>query len=161
MGRVGRLDEVRAAAAVARRRGHGVIFTNGAFDLLHVGHVRYLRGARQLGPDDLLVVAVNSDASVRRAKGPERPVMPLAERMEIVAAIAGVDWVLELDADTADGLIEALRPEIHAKGSDYTVQSVPERPTVEAAGGRVIIVGDPKDHSTSGVIDAIVRGSSE
>jgi rfaE bifunctional protein nucleotidyltransferase chain/domain len=129
-----------------------VILANGAFDLLHVGHVRYLAGARALDPAGLLVVAVNDDGSVRRAKGPGRPVIPAAERMEIVAAVGGVDWVLALEADTADDIVRLLRPQIHAKGTDYEVDTVPERDTVRAHGGQVVIVGDRKAHSTSALL---------
>ena len=123
------------------------MLANGCFDLLHVGHVRYLRAARALG--DALVVGLNSDASVRRLKGPGRPVMPAGERAELVAALDGVDAVVVFEEDSADALIARLRPDVHAKGTDYTEQSVPERDEVLAYGGRVAIVGDPKDHSST------------
>jgi rfaE bifunctional protein nucleotidyltransferase chain/domain len=147
VGRVADLDTVIAAVAEPRRRGAHVVLANGAFDLLHVGHVRYLRGARAEG--DILVVAVNSDASVRRGKGPERPVVPGVERAELVAALEGVDWVVLFDEDKVDHVIERLRPQVHAKGTDYTAESVPEGALVRSYGGRVAIVGDPKDHSTT------------
>jgi D-glycero-beta-D-manno-heptose 1-phosphate adenylyltransferase len=141
------LDQVRSAVEAQRARGRRIVLTNGAFDLLHVGHLRYLESAKALG--DVLVVAVNSDASVRLAKGPSRPVVPQAERAELVAALRCVDLVLVFDEPDVKGVIQALKPDIHAKGTDYTVESVPERAEVEAYGGRVVIAGDPKDHSTS------------
>ena len=150
MGRIGTLDAVIEAATQLRATGALVVLTNGAFDLLHVGHVRYLQGARREG--DLLVVAVNSDASVRRAKGHGRPLVPEHERAEIVAAIEGVDWVVLFEENTVADVIERLRPEVHAKGTDYTVESVPEGDQVRAYGGRVAIVGDPKDHSTTEIV---------
>jgi rfaE bifunctional protein nucleotidyltransferase chain/domain len=131
-----------------------MVLANGCFDLLHVGHVRYLRAARSMG--DALIVAVNSDTSVRRLKGPGRPVMAAAERAELVGAIAGVDAVLVFDDDSADALIARLRPDVHAKGTDYTEESVPERASVLAAGGRVAIAGDPKSHATRDLIATIV-----
>jgi rfaE bifunctional protein nucleotidyltransferase chain/domain len=143
----GSLDAVAAAAAEARAQGARLVLANGAFDLLHVGHVRYLQAARAEG--DFLVVAVNADASVRRAKGPARPVVPAAERAELVAALAGVDWVVIFASDTVVPIVERLRPDVHAKGTDYTADSVPEAALVRALGGRVAIVGDPKDHSTT------------
>jgi rfaE bifunctional protein nucleotidyltransferase chain/domain len=139
-----------------RAGGKTVVLTNGAFDLLHVGHVRYLRAAAQLG--DILVVAVNDDASVRRLKGPERPVFPLDERMELVAALEGVDHVVSFGEDDVRGVIDSLKPEVHAKGTDYTRETVPERDAVLRYGGRVEIGGDPKNHSTSSVL-ARLRGS--
>jgi rfaE bifunctional protein nucleotidyltransferase chain/domain len=153
-GKVLDLDAAAAAAAGARARGRRVVLANGCFDLLHVGHVRYLAAARQLG--DLLIVAVNADAAVRRLKGPGRPLMPAAERAEILAALAAVDHVVVFDDDTADGLVGRLRPDVHAKGTDYTRESVPEREAVRAAGGQVAIAGDAKDHSTRDLITLIV-----
>ena len=136
--------------APARKLGHTIALANGAFDLLHVGHLRYLRGAKKLA--DILVVAVNSDASVRRLKGPGRPVFPEQERAEIVAALDAVDHVLLFGEDDVRGVIRRLRPDVHVKGSDYTPDSVPERDEVCAYGGRVAIAGDPKDHSTSKIL---------
>jgi rfaE bifunctional protein nucleotidyltransferase chain/domain len=142
--------ELRERVEQWRRAGERIVLANGNFDLLHVGHVRYLRGAKELGGK--LVVAINSDESVRALKGDGRPVMRAEERAEIVAALADVDAVVvfsELDVRT---LIREIRPDIQAKGTDYTVDSVPERDAVAEYGGRVAIVGDPKDHSTSEII---------
>ncbi len=130
-----------------------MVLTNGAFDLLHVGHVRYLQAARQHG--DVLVVAVNSDVSVRASKGEKRPLVPEGERMELVAALACVDWVVKFDEPTVAEVIAALRPDVQAKGTDYTVDSVPEGPLVRSYGGRVVIAGDPKDHSTTGTLERL------
>ena len=133
-----------------RRSGERITLANGGFDLLHVGHVRYLRGAKELGGK--LVVAVNSDESVRALKGEGRPIMPAEERAEIVAALADVDAVVIFPELDVRAIIREIRPDIQAKGTDYTVESVPERDTVSEYGGRVEIVGDPKDHSTSEMI---------
>jgi rfaE bifunctional protein nucleotidyltransferase chain/domain len=133
-----------------RRGGERIVLANGNFDLLHVGHVRYLRGAKELGGK--LVVAVNSDESVRALKGEGRPIMPEGERAEIVAALADVDAVVVFPELDVRGLIREIRPDIQAKGTDYTADSVPERDAVAEYGGRVAIVGDPKDHSTSEII---------
>ncbi|MGZ4854460.1 MAG: adenylyltransferase/cytidyltransferase family protein [Candidatus Angelobacter sp.] len=124
--------------------------TNGCFDLLHVGHVRYLRAAKQLG--GRLIVAVNSDASTRALKGEGRPRVPGEERAELLAALSDVDAVTIFDAPDVTELIRLLRPDIHAKGTDYTAEGVPERDVVIACGGRVAIVGDPKDHSTTDLL---------
>ncbi|MGH9338317.1 MAG: adenylyltransferase/cytidyltransferase family protein [Acidobacteriota bacterium] len=126
--------------------GKTVVFANGCFDLLHVGHIRYLQAARALG--DILVVGLNGDESVRSLKGEGRPLMAERERAEILSALSCVDYVLIFDNTTADPVLRNLQPDIHAKGTDYTAQSVPERDTVLAYGGRIAIVGDPKDHST-------------
>ena len=141
--------------ARARAEGKRIVFANGAFDLLHVGHVRYLEGAR--GEGDWLAVGVNSDRSVERAKGPSRPILPEAERAEIVAALAAVDAVSVFDEDSPAALIAAIRPHVHAKGTDYTADTVPERDVVAACGGRTVIVGDAKDHATTDVIAKIKR----
>ena len=133
-----------------RRSGATVTLANGNFDLLHVGHVRYLAGAKNLGGK--LIVAINSDESVRTLKGEGRPIMPAAERAEIVAALADVDAVVIFPELDVRPIIREIRPDIQAKGTDYTAESVPERDTVEEYGGRVEIVGDPKDHSTSEII---------
>jgi rfaE bifunctional protein nucleotidyltransferase chain/domain len=153
-GRVLDLDGARAAAEAARAAGLRVVLANGCFDLLHVGHARYLAEARTLG--DLLIVGVNGDASVRRLKGPGRPLLPAAERAELVAAFRAVDHAVIFEEDTADRLVALLRPAVHAKGTDYTVDSVPERATVVAAGGRVAIAGDAKAHSSRDVIAEIL-----
>jgi rfaE bifunctional protein nucleotidyltransferase chain/domain len=148
------VDEAGRLASVWRAAGKRLVLANGCFDLLHVGHVRYLQAARALG--DALVVGLNSDASVQRLKGPGRPVMPAAERAELLAAISGVDAVVVFEEDSADALIARLRPDVHAKGTDYTEQSVPERGTVEAMGAKVAIAGDPKTHSTKDLITTIL-----
>ncbi|HTO13315.1 MAG TPA: adenylyltransferase/cytidyltransferase family protein [Candidatus Binatia bacterium] len=154
----GALSPEAAGALAARLRAEGkrVVLANGVFDLLHVGHVRYLTAARALG--DVLFVGVNGDAAVRRLKGPGRPLMPAAERVELLAALRPVDHVVVFDEDTADRLVSLLRPDVHAKGTDYTAASVPEAASVEAVGGRVAIVGDPKAHATRDVIARIRRG---
>jgi len=144
-----------AEADRRRRAGDRIVFANGAFDLLHVGHVRYLEAARREG--EWLVVGVNSDASVARAKGPSRPVLPEVERAEIVAALEAVDAVVLFEEDSPASLIAALRPDVHAKGTDYSAERVPEREVVAGYGGRTAIVGDPKDHATSDVIAKIRR----
>ena len=136
-----------------RQHGKKIVLANGAFDLLHVGHVRYLQAARECG--DCLVVAVNSDLSVQRRKGPGRPVVPEAERAELVAALACVDFVVIFSQDTAATVIQNVRPEVHAKGTDYTAETGPEGKLVAAYGGRVVIAGDPKDHSTSAVLQQL------
>jgi rfaE bifunctional protein nucleotidyltransferase chain/domain len=153
-GRVLDLEGARAAAEAARAAGRRVVLANGCFDLLHVGHVRYLEDARALG--DLLIVGVNGDAAVRRLKGPGRPLMPAAERAELLGSLRAVDYVVIFEDDTADRLVALLRPAVHAKGTDYTPESVPERATVLTAGGRVAIAGDAKQHSTRDVIAEIL-----
>ena len=150
------LQEALEAAAKKREAGQRIVFANGAFDLLHVGHVRYLEAARREG--DWLVVGVNSDRSVRAAKGDERPILPEAERAEIVSALGCVDAVVVFDEDTPASLLARLRPHVHAKGTDYTPESVPERHVVAAYGGRTAIVGDPKDHATTDLV-ARISGS--
>ncbi|HVS21267.1 MAG TPA: adenylyltransferase/cytidyltransferase family protein [Pyrinomonadaceae bacterium] len=138
------------AVAEAKKRVQRVVFANGCFDVLHVGHTRYLEGARALG--DLLVVAVNSDEQVRKQKGEGRPLMPQEQRAEMVASLQAVDLVTIFDEPTVEQLLLALQPDIHAKGTDYTEDTVPERDVVRSFGGRVAIVGDPKDHSSSEMI---------
>src|SRR4029079_1562609 len=145
-------EELQQQVARWRRAGDAIILANGAFDLLHVGHVRYLRAAKALG--GRLIVAVNSDDSVRALKGEGRPLMPAEERAEILAALADVDAVLIFSERDARALIRDIRPDIHAKGTDYTVQNVPEGDLVRAQGGRFEIVGDPKDHSTTEIIQS-------
>jgi rfaE bifunctional protein nucleotidyltransferase chain/domain len=139
-----------------RAAGRTIAFANGAFDLLHVGHVRYLESAALEG--DVLVVAVNDDASVRALKGEGRPIMKDVDRAELVAALRCVDHVVIFAEATVGPLLEALRPDVHCKGTDYTVDSVPERAIVQAYGGRTAIVGDPKDHSTRDLLARITRG---
>ena len=142
-------------ASACRSQGKRLVLANGCFDLLHVGHVRYLRAARSLG--DVLLVALNGDAAVRRLKGPGRPLMPAAERAELVGALRGVDAVVVFDDDRADRLIARVRPDVHAKGTDYSEESVPEREAVLAAGGRVAIAGDPKAHASNALIQTILE----
>lgn len=143
-------DQLKERVAEWRRAGARVTLANGCFDLLHVGHVRYLRAARELGGK--LVVAVNSDASARGLKGAERPLMPAEERAEILSALADVDAVVIFPENDVRAIIREIRPDFHAKGTDYTVENVPERDEVEACGGRVAIVGDPKHHSATEII---------
>lgn len=143
-------DELHRQVEQWRRAGERITLANGNFDLLHVGHVRYLRGAKALG--GRLVVAINSDESVRRLKGEGRPIMPERERAEIVAALADVDAVVIFPELDVRAIIREIRPEVQAKGTDYTADSVPERDAVAEYGGRVAIVGDSKDHSTSEII---------
>ncbi len=138
-----------------RAAGRRLVLANGAFDLLHAGHVRYLEAAKKEG--DWLTVGVNSDASVQRSKGPGRPIVPEGERAEIIAALACVDAVVLFEEDSPASLIRELAPDVHAKGTDYTPESVPEREVVAAYGGRTAIVGDPKDHATTDLIARIAR----
>ena len=141
-------------ASACRERGQQLVLANGCFDLLHVGHVRYLSAAKSLG--DVLLVALNSDDSVRRLKGPGRPLMPAEERAELLGALSAVDAVVLFDDDRVDGLIARPKPAIHAKGTDYSEESVPERPAVLAVGGRVAITGDPKTHGTRDLIKTVL-----
>jgi rfaE bifunctional protein nucleotidyltransferase chain/domain len=144
------LDALPAALEAARRQGRSVALANGLFDILHVGHLRYLEGAAEQA--DLLLVAVNSDRGARRLKGPGRPVTPQAERAELVAGLACVDYVTVFDTDTVEPLLRELRPDVHCKGTDYTAESVPEAGVTRELGIRVAIVGDPKDHNTTDII---------
>jgi D-glycero-beta-D-manno-heptose 1-phosphate adenylyltransferase len=148
-------DRDAAAQWVRQRQSEGmrVVLANGCFDMLHVGHVRYLQGARKEG--DALIVAINSDASTRRLKGPSRPVVDEDSRALVVAALTCVDRVLLFDEPSVRELLLLLRPDVQAKGTDYTVETVPEREVVESIGGRVAIVGDPKDHSTCDMLQRI------
>jgi len=140
-------DELRRAVDQLREAGQSIVLANGAFDIIHVGHVRYLLGAAAEG--DALVVGVNSDESIRKYKGLDRPLQPLAERMEIVATFRPVTIVTGFDEPTCDALLELVRPAVHAKGPDYTPENLPEYPTLERLGIRLANVGDPKDHSSS------------
>jgi len=149
-GKIVALNALASRVAEWRAAGERVVLANGCFDLLHVGHVRYLSGAKALGGK--LVVAMNSDSSVRRLKGEGRPLMPEAERAEIIASLADVDAVLIFDETDVRALIREIRPDVQAKGTDYTRDTVPERDEVIACGGRVEIVGDPKDHSTTDIL---------
>jgi rfaE bifunctional protein nucleotidyltransferase chain/domain len=154
-GKIAPLEDVRRRIESARARGQKVALANGVFDLLHVGHVRYLEGARALA--DVLVVAVNSDASTRAYKGEGRPVVPERERAEIVAALGCVDHVVIFGEPTVVTVIRALRPDLQVKGTDYTPDSIPERAEVLAYGGRVAVAGDPKDHSSTELIGKLDR----
>jgi rfaE bifunctional protein nucleotidyltransferase chain/domain len=140
------IDAVAERVRAARAAGRTVALANGCFDVLHAGHVRYLHGAR--AEADVLVVGINGDASVRRLKGEGRPVLPERDRAILVAALRDVDHVVVFGEDDVSGLILALRPDVHCKGTDYTTETVPEREVVRSYGGRVAIVGDPKDHDT-------------
>ena len=153
MGEVVTREQLVARAGEARATGRSIAFANGCFDLLHVGHVRYLESAAQEA--DLLVVALNDDASVRRLKGEGRPILAAEDRATLVAALRCVDYVVVFPELTVGPLLEALRPDVHCKGTDYTVESVPERAIVQAYGGRTAIVGDPKDHSTRDLLTRI------
>lgn len=144
-----------ARVSIERRHGHKIILANGCFDLFHVGHIRYLAGAKALG--GCLIVGINSDEQVRKLKGTNRPFIPEEERAEIVAALKYVDYVTIFPEPTVTELIRAIRPDYQAKGTDYTTDSVPERETVIECGGRVTIVGDPKDHSSSELIARVGR----
>lgn len=141
------VDHLLERLAQHRRRGETIVFGNGCFDLLHVGHARYLQAAKRLG--DVLVVAVNTDESMRRIKPDRPPVQPDAERMELIAALGAVDYVVPLSDDNPISLIERIKPDVHTKGTDYTPETIPERQVVERCGGRVAIVGDEKNHSTT------------
>jgi len=143
-------EELKDHIAEARESGARIVLANGCFDVLHVGHVRYLAGARELG--DILVVGINSDEQVAIQKGPGRPVLPATERAEIVAALESVTYVTIFEEPTVEQLLLTLKPDVHAKGTDYTTESVPERDVVRSYGGQVAIVGDPKDHSTTEII---------
>jgi len=153
MGQVVSESELLDLVAADRRAGRTIAFANGCFDVLHVGHVRYLQGAAVEA--DRLIVAINDDDSVRRMKGANRPVLPATDRAELVAALRGVDYVVIFPDATVARLLELLRPDVHCKGTDYTVDTVPERETVRAYGGRIAIVGDAKDHSTSELLGRI------
>ena len=153
--KIGTLEEVRARVEEARQAGLKVAFANGCFDLLHVGHVRYLEGAKREA--EVLVVAVNGDESVRRLKGEGRPIQPEEDRALLVAALRAVDLVVVFPEDDVSSLLLALRPDVHCKGTDYTPDTVPEREVVRSYGGRVAIVGDPKDHDTREIIARLRR----
>jgi rfaE bifunctional protein nucleotidyltransferase chain/domain len=152
-GRVLSRDELLAQIAADRAAGRTIAFANGCFDLLHVGHVRYLQAAA--AEADRLVVAVNDDASVARLKGPGRPILSAVDRAELVAGLRGVDYVVVFSEPTVTPLLLALEPDVHCKGTDYTIETVPERDTVRGYGGRIAIVGDPKDHSTRDLLARI------
>jgi rfaE bifunctional protein nucleotidyltransferase chain/domain len=148
------LPQLRRVVIREKGKGRRIVLANGGFDLVHAGHVRYLRAAKACG--DILIVALNSDASVRRLKGPGRPILPQAERAEIIGAFAFVDYVTIFDEPNVESVLRALKPDVHAKGSDYSKKTVPERETVLAYGGRIAIAGGPKIRSTSEVIPRIL-----
>lgn len=145
--------ELLEAAASQKAAGRRVVFANGAFDLLHVGHVRYLEAARREG--DWLAVGVNSDRSVENGKGKGRPILPEAERAEILSALSCVDAVVVFDEGSPAELLAELKPDVHAKGTDYTAESVPERDVVASYGGKTAIVGDSKNHATTDLLEKI------
>lgn len=147
------LEAVQARVAEWRAAGQTIALANGVFDLLHVGHLRYLEGAKRLA--DRLVVAINSDASTRAYKGPGRPVIPEGERAELVAALRCVDAVLLFDEPDVRRVIRTLKPDVHVKGTDYTPETIPERDEVEAYGGRSAVAGDPKNHSTTELVSKL------
>jgi rfaE bifunctional protein nucleotidyltransferase chain/domain len=153
MGMVLTEDQLLEAITRERAAGRTIAFANGCFDILHVGHVRYLRAAAQEA--DRLVVAINDDRSVAALKGPGRPILSASDRAELVSAVEGVDYVVLFGEPTVERLLTLLEPDVHCKGTDYTVHSVPERATVEAYGGRTAIVGDPKDHATRDLLARI------
>ena len=150
-------ERLKEAIDALKTEGKRVVFANGCFDLLHVGHVRYLRGAKAVG--DVLLVALNDDESVRVLKG-RKPVTPQAERAEVVASLEGVDFVTLFGDPDVKRLLLLLRPDVHTKGTDYTVDTVPEREVVRSYGGKIAIVGDPKDHSTTALLDKLKREDS-
>jgi D-glycero-beta-D-manno-heptose 1-phosphate adenylyltransferase len=156
MGKILSEPELVEAVAAERAAGRTLSFANGCFDLLHVGHVRYLQGAA--AEADRLIVAVNSDASERMLKGPGRPILPEHDRAELVAALRGVSYVVVFDDPNVERLLLLLKPDVHCKGTDYTVETVPERAVVQSYGGRTAIVGDPKSHNTRDLI-ARLRGT--
>jgi rfaE bifunctional protein nucleotidyltransferase chain/domain len=149
------IKELSRRLATAKRKGKKIVFANGVFDILHVGHIRYLRGAKALG--DILVVGVNSDKSVKKLKNPHLPITPQKERLEILSYINFIDYIILFEDETADRILAHLQPDIHAKGTDYTKETVPELETVLSYGGRVAISGDRKKHSTTALIKRIAR----
>ena len=142
-----------ARVSIERRNGARIVLANGCFDLFHVGHIRYLAGAKALG--DILIVGINSDPQVKKLKGENRPFMPEQERAEMISALKFVDFVTIFDEPSVTELIRAVRPDFHAKGTDYTTESVPEREIVKEYGGKTAIVGDPKDHSSTDLIKLV------
>jgi rfaE bifunctional protein nucleotidyltransferase chain/domain len=146
-------DQLREKLAERKRHGQRIVFANGCFDILHVGHIRYLEGARREG--DILVVGVNSDSSVCHLKGSGRPILDENARAQLVAALRCTDYVMLFAEPNVEGLLQELRPHVHAKGTDYTAETVPERAVAVRLGIRVVIVGDPKDHSTRGLLESI------
>jgi rfaE bifunctional protein nucleotidyltransferase chain/domain len=156
MGQVVTPAQLVEAVARERAAGRTISFANGCFDLLHVGHVRYLQAAAREA--DRLVVAVNDDGSASALKGPGRPIVPAADRAELVAGLRGVDYVVVFSEPTVESLLTLIRPDVHCKGTDYTIDTVPERAVVGAYGGRTAIVGDAKEHSTRALVERLARG---
>lgn len=152
-------EEVSEFAAALRRQGRRIVFTNGVFDLLHPGHIRYLRAARALG--DILMVGINSDGSVRRNKGPARPITPEDERAELLAAVEAVDAVVIFDEDTPANMIVAVQPDVLVKGADWPANQIVGRDTVEAGGGRVVLVPVEEGYSTTSIVERIKNGSGQ
>jgi rfaE bifunctional protein nucleotidyltransferase chain/domain len=151
-------ERLAKTLAALKRKGTKVVFANGCFDLLHVGHLRYLQGAKDAaGKRGVLVVALNTDQSVRKLKGPTRPLMTLQERAEMIGALACVDYVTSFGEPNAEKTLKTLRPDVQAKGTDYTVKTVPEGALMRSLGGSVVITGDPKDHSTTGLIAKVKK----
>ncbi|MBI3583294.1 MAG: D-glycero-beta-D-manno-heptose 1-phosphate adenylyltransferase [Nitrospinae bacterium] len=153
MNKIKNLDELKTIIEKERKKGGEIVFANGCFDILHVGHIRYLEEAKELG--DLLIVAINSDSSAKKLKGDGRPVTPENERAEIIAAIEYVDYVTLFNEPNVSNLLLTLKPDIHAKGTDYTEDSIPEADTVRAYGGRVAITGDKKERSSTEIIKKV------
>jgi D-glycero-beta-D-manno-heptose 1-phosphate adenylyltransferase len=154
-----RREQLRERLAEHKRHGERIVFANGCFDTLHVGHIRYLEGARREG--DILVVGVNADSSVRELKGPGRPVLDENARALLVASLRAVNYVVLFSEASVESLLEDLRPDVHAKGTDYRVETVPERATAARLGIRIAIVGDPKDHSTRGLFEAVRKATHD
>lgn len=152
-------EQVVALVDAERRKGAKIVLANGCFDLFHVGHIRYLAGAKELG--DILIVGINSDEQVKKLKGANRPFMPERERAEVISALRFVDFVTIFNEPTVEELIRAIRPDFHAKGTDYTTETVPEREIVKECGGKVAIVGDPKGHSSSELIKRLCGKETE
>lgn len=148
-GKLRTLEDLKREVERRKKEGKRIVFANGCFDILHVGHIRYLRDAKSLG--DILIVGVNSDGSARKLKGKGRPYTPEAERLEILSCLRPIDHLVLFEETNVSKILLTLRPHVHAKGTDYTVDTVPERETVKSFGGEVIICGDPKDHSSTDI----------
>lgn len=149
------IDEINKIVENLKKHGKKIVLANGCFDILHVGHIRYLREAKKLG--DCLIVGVNSDESVKNIKDTNRPIISLEERIKILNEIEYIDYLIVISEDTADEIIRIIKPDIHAKGTDYTLNNVPEKDVVASYGGKVAIVGDPKSHSTKSIIEKILN----
>lgn len=152
------INEINKIVENLKKHGKKIVLANGCFDILHVGHIRYLREAKKLG--DCLIVGVNSDESVKNIKDTNRPIISLEERIKILNEIEFIDYLIVISEDTADEIIRIIKPDIHAKGTDYTLNNVPEKDVVASYGGKVAIVGDPKSHSTKSIIEKILNVST-